>query len=203
MPSTKWRTRCSRPSLNLPIYQRSPRAHSPSTARTRKPGTFAAIACWHDAYRSRCALCQLFHRGWDQHNTLPKQLPGQAAIRIKLPRPNSGFETARPARRYADCLGREFGRTVYCQESLTQTTAATTTRVVLRCGWRAGIKPGMTHGETDDYGYNIAKDPVHVHDLHATISCLGLDHKRLTYKFQGRHFRLTDVHGTVVKPILA
>jgi hypothetical protein len=67
-----------------------------------------------------------------------------------------------------------------------------------------GVKPGMTHGETDDYGYNITRDPVHIHDLHATIMHLfGIDHERLTYKHQGRHYRLTDVHGHVVKPILA
>ena len=67
-----------------------------------------------------------------------------------------------------------------------------------------GIKAGMTLGETDDYGYNIARDPVHVHDLQATIlHCLGMDHTRLTFKYQGRHFRLTDVHGSVVKPLLA
>jgi hypothetical protein len=66
-----------------------------------------------------------------------------------------------------------------------------------------GIRPGLTYGETDDYSYNIAKDPVHVHDLQATIlHCLGIDHKRLTYRFQGRDFRLTDVAGEVVKPIL-
>jgi hypothetical protein len=67
-----------------------------------------------------------------------------------------------------------------------------------------GIKGGMSYGETDDFSYNIVKDPVHVHDLQATIlNRLGLDHERLTYKYQGRHFRLTDVHGTVMKPLLA
>jgi hypothetical protein len=71
--------------------------------------------------------------------------------------------------------------------------------------WAAGggMKPGVSVGETDDYGYNITKDPVHVHDLQATIlRCLGIDHLRLTYKFQGRDFRLTDVGGNVVKAIL-
>ena len=72
--------------------------------------------------------------------------------------------------------------------------------------WLAGggIKRGMTHGETDDFSYNIVEDPVHVHDLHATmLHCLGIDHTRLTYKFQGRHFRLTDVHGRVVKALIS
>jgi hypothetical protein len=71
--------------------------------------------------------------------------------------------------------------------------------------WLAGggIKPGMTYGETDDYCYNIVKEPVHVHDLQATIlHCLGIDHTKLTFKYQGRHFRLTDVSGEVVKQIL-
>jgi hypothetical protein len=67
-----------------------------------------------------------------------------------------------------------------------------------------GIKPGVVYGETDDYGYNIIKNPIHIHDLHATLlHCLGIDHKGLTYRFQGRDFRLTDVHGTVVSSILA
>jgi hypothetical protein len=71
--------------------------------------------------------------------------------------------------------------------------------------WLAGggIRPGLVYGETDDYGYNIVKDPVHIHDLHATLLyCLGIDHERLAYRFQGRDFRLTDVHGTVVRDIL-
>jgi hypothetical protein len=67
-----------------------------------------------------------------------------------------------------------------------------------------GVKPGVVHGETDEFSYNIVRDPVHVHDLHATIlHCLGIDHTKLTFKYQGRHFRLTDVHGNVVKPVLA
>jgi arylsulfatase A-like enzyme len=69
---------------------------------------------------------------------------------------------------------------------------------------RRGVKPGLVHGTTDDYGYNIVENPVHVHDLHATIlHCLGVDHKRLTYRFQGRDFRLTDVSGKAVQALLA
>src|SRR4029453_4441260 len=67
-----------------------------------------------------------------------------------------------------------------------------------------GVKPGVSHGSTDDFGYNVAQDGVHVHDLQATIlHLLGIDHTRLTFKFQGRHYRLTDVHGEVVRPLLA
>jgi hypothetical protein len=67
-----------------------------------------------------------------------------------------------------------------------------------------GIKPGFSYGETDDFAYNVAKDPVHVHDFQATLlHLLGIDHTKLTFKYQGRHFRLTDVHGNIVQPILA
>src|SRR5438445_6361993 len=102
------------------------------------------------------------------------------------------------------CAG-EFGRTVYCQGKLTGTNYGRDHHprcfTVLLSG--GGIKPGVTMGETDDFCYNVVKDPVHVHDLQATIlHCLGVDHTTLTYKFQGRHFRLTDVHGEVVKRIL-
>jgi arylsulfatase A-like enzyme len=102
--------------------------------------------------------------------------------------------------------GGEFGRTVYCQGKLTADDYGRDHHPRCFTIWMAGggVKPGMTYGETDDYCYNIAQDPVHVHDLHATIlQCLGIDHTKLTFKFQGRHFRLTDVHGVVVKKILA
>jgi len=66
-----------------------------------------------------------------------------------------------------------------------------------------GVRAGHTHGETDEFGYNVARDPVHVHDLNATVlHLLGIDHERLTYRHQGRRFRLTDVHGSVIQPLL-
>jgi hypothetical protein len=102
--------------------------------------------------------------------------------------------------------GGEFGRTVYCQGRLTAEEYGRDHHPRCFTIWMAGggIRPGVTYGETDDYGYNIARDPVHVHDLQATLlDCLGIDHTRLTYKYQGRHFRLTDVHGTPVKALLA
>ena len=102
--------------------------------------------------------------------------------------------------------GGEFGRTVYCQGRLTATDYGRDHHGRCFTVWMAGggIKPGMSYGETDDYSYNIARDPVHVHDLQATIlHCLGVDHKRLTYRFQGRDFRLTDVAGEVVRAVLA
>ena len=102
--------------------------------------------------------------------------------------------------------GGEFGRTVYCQGKLTADNYGRDHHPRCFTMWLAGggIKPGVSVGETDDYCYNIVKDPVHVHDLHATIlRTLGIDHTKLTYKFQGRNFRLTDVSGNVVKSILA
>jgi hypothetical protein len=102
--------------------------------------------------------------------------------------------------------GGEFGRTVYSQGGITDKDYGRDHHPRCFSIWLAGggIKGGISHGETDDYCYNIVKDPVHVHDLNATIlHCLGIDHTKLTYKFQGRDFRLTDVHGSVVKAILS
>jgi arylsulfatase A-like enzyme len=101
--------------------------------------------------------------------------------------------------------GGEFGRTVYSQGKLTADDYGRDHHGRAFSMWLAGggIKPGITHGSTDDFSFNIADNPVHVHDLQATIlNCLGIDHERLTYRFQGRQYRLTDVHGQVVKPIL-
>ncbi len=102
--------------------------------------------------------------------------------------------------------GGEFGRTVYCQGRLTATEYGRDHHGRCFTVWMAGggIRPGLTWGATDDYGYNITENPVHVHDLQATVlHTLGIDHARLTWKFQGRDFRLTDVAGNVVKPLLA
>ena len=101
--------------------------------------------------------------------------------------------------------GGEFGRTIYCQGGLTKTNYGRDHHPRCYTKWMAGagIKPGIVYGETDDFSYNITQDPVHVHDLHATIlHLLGIDHERLTYKYQGRSFRLTDVHGELIRPIL-
>ena len=100
----------------------------------------------------------------------------------------------------------EFGRTVYCQGRLTADDYGRDHHPRCFTTWMAGggMKPGVVYGETDDYSYNIVKDPVHVHDLNATLlHCMGIDHTKLTYRYQGRDFRLTDVHGEVVKPLLA
>ena len=102
--------------------------------------------------------------------------------------------------------GGEFGRTVYYQGELTDTNYGRDHHPRCFSMWLAGGggNGGMSHGETDDFSYNVVKDPVSVHDLHATLMhLLGVNHKKLTFKFQGRYYRLTDVHGKVVKPILA
>jgi len=175
---------------------------------SRKPGTFAANCILARRLAERnVRFIQLFHRGWDQHNKLPSQIPGQCK---DIDQPSAALIQDLKQRGLLDdtlvVWGGEFGRTVYCQGVLTETDYGRDHHPRCFTMWMAGggIKGGITYGETDDFSYNIAKDPVHVHDLHATIlNRLGVDHTRLTFKFQGRHFRLTDVHGEVVKPLLA
>jgi hypothetical protein len=174
----------------------------------RRPGTFAANCLLARRLAERgVRFIQLFHRGWDQHGKLPKQIAGQcrdtdqpsAALILDLKQRGLLQDTL-------VIWGGEFGRTVYCQGKLTADDYGRDHHPRCFTVWLAGggIKPGITHGATDDYSYNITADPVHVHDLHATIlHCLGIDHTRLTFKFQGRHFRLTDVHGNLVKQVLA
>ena len=174
----------------------------------RKPGTFAANCLLARRLAERgVRFIQLFHRGWDQHSKLPQQIAGQA---LDTDQPSAALvQDLKERGLLEDTLviwGGEFGRTIYCQGKLTSDDYGRDHHPRCFTIWMAGggIKPGMTYGETDEYSYNIVNDPVHIHDLHATIfHCLGIDHTRLTFKFQGRHFRLTDVHGKIVKPILA
>jgi len=173
----------------------------------RKPGTFAANCLLARRLAERgVRFIQLFHRGWDQHVKLPKQIVGQCR---DTDRASAALVQDLKERGLLDdtlvVWGGEFGRTVYCQGKLTPDDYGRDHHPRCFTVWLAGggVKPGITHGATDDYCYNIASDPVHVHDLHATIlHCLGIDHTKLTFKFQGRHFRLTDVAGNVVKPVL-
>jgi uncharacterized protein DUF1501 len=174
----------------------------------RKPGTFAANCLLARRMAERgVRFIQLFHRGWDQHNELPKQILGQARDTDQASA--ALVQDLKERGLLHDTLvvwGGEFGRTVYCQGKLTADNYGRDHHPRCFTMWLAGggIKPGVSLGETDDYCYNIVKDPVHVHDLHATIlRTLGIDHTKLTYKFQGRNFRLTDVAGNVVKSILA
>ena len=174
----------------------------------RKPGTFA----WNCLLARR--LCergvrfvQLFHRGWDQHLELPKNIALQCRM---TDQPTAALvQDLKQRGLLEDTLvvwGGEFGRTVYCQGKLTADDYGRDHHPRCFTVWLAGagIKPGISIGETDDFSYNIARDPVHVHDLNATIlHLLGIDHTKLTFKFQGRHYRLTDVHGELVSGILA
>ena len=174
----------------------------------RKPGTFAANCLLARRMAERgVRFIQLFHRGWDQHNELPKQIAGQARDTDQASA--ALVQDLKERGLLEDTLvvwGGEFGRTVYCQGKLTADNYGRDHHPRCFTMWLAGggVQPGITFGQTDDFCYNIVKDPVHVHDLHATIlHTLGIDHTRLTYKFQGRAFRLTDVAGNVVKQVLA
>ncbi len=174
----------------------------------RKPGTFAANCLLARRLAERgVRFIQLFHRGWDQHTNLPRQIAGQcrdtdqasAALVKDLKRRGLLDDTL-------VVWGGEFGRTVYCQGTLTADDYGRDHHPRCFTVWLAGggIRGGISYGQTDEFSYNVVKDPVHVHDLHATmLHCLGIDHKRLTYRFQGRDFRLTDVFGDVVKGVLA
>ena len=171
----------------------------------KKPGSHAANCLLARRLAERgVRFIQVFHRGWDHHSNVKRYLPtlaketdqGSAALIKDLKDRGMLDETL-------VIWGGEFGRTVYAQGN----PKAFGRDHHPRCFsiWMAGggIKPGMSYGETDDYCYNVASDPVHVHDFHATIlHCLGIDHERLTYRFQGRDYRLTDVHGTVAEDIL-
>ncbi|HUS07362.1 MAG TPA: DUF1501 domain-containing protein [Bryobacteraceae bacterium] len=173
----------------------------------KKPGTYAANCLLARRLVERgVRFVQLYKRGWDQHNELPRDLTLQCK---SVDQASAGLIQDLKQRGLLDdtlvVWGGEFGRTVYCQGKLTETNYGRDHHprcfTVLLSG--GGIKGGITMGETDDFCYNVVQDPVHVHDLQATIlHCLGVDHTKLTYKFQGRHFRLTDVHGELVKKIL-
>jgi hypothetical protein len=150
---------------------------------------------------------QLYHRDWDHHGKLPQGLPARCK---DTDQPSAGLILDLKRRGMLDdtlvIWGGEFGRTVYCQGRLTKDDYGRDHHPRCFTMWLAGggIKPGVTLGATDDYCYNITENPVHVHDLQATyLHCLGIDHTKLTYKFQGRHFRLTDVEGTVVRGVLS
>ncbi|MBB3204410.1 hypothetical protein FHS27_000174 [Rhodopirellula rubra] len=149
---------------------------------------------------------QLFHMGWDQHFTMPRQLPGQCRDTDQA---STALVNDLKQRGLLDdtlvVWGGEFGRTSYCQGTLNAETYGRDHHPRCFSLWMAGagVKPGMTYGATDEVCYNITENPVHVHDLHATMMHLmGIDHERLTFRYQGRYFRLTDVHGHVVHDIL-
>lgn len=174
----------------------------------KKPGTFAANCLLARRLAERgVRFIQLYHRDWDHHGGLVAGMPKRA---METDQAAAGLLQDLKQRGMLDdtlvVWGGEFGRTVYCQGRLTATEYGRDHHPRCFTVWMAGggVKPGMVYGETDDFSYNIVKDPVHVHDFQATLlHLLGVDHTKLTYKFQGRHFRLTDVHGHVVKELLA
>lgn len=150
---------------------------------------------------------QLYHQGWDHHGGLPSSITHQckttdqatAALITDLKRRGLLEDTL-------VVWGGEFGRTAYSQGKLSATNYGRDHHPRCFTMWMAGagVKAGFSYGETDDFSYNIVKDPVHVHDFQATLlRLMGIDHERLTYKFQGRRFRLTDVEGKIVKDILS
>lgn len=174
---------------------------------SRRPGSFAANCILARRLLERgVRFVQLYHRGWDNHNGLPVNIPRQAR---DVDQPQAALVLDLKRRGMLDdtlvVWAGEFGRTVYAQGAL-QTNYGRDHHGRCFSIWLAGggIKPGIVWGETDDFGYNVSRDPVHIHDLNATIlHCLGIDHERLTFRFQGRDYRLTDVHGSVVNGILA
>ncbi len=150
---------------------------------------------------------QLYHQGWDQHDTLPRNIRRQCEATDQA---SAALVTDLQQRGMLDdtlvVWGGEFGRTSYSQGKLTATDYGRDHHPRCFTVWMAGggVKAGLVHGATDDFSYNITEGGVHVHDFQATLlRLLGVDHERLTYLHQGRRFRLTDVHGEVVKALLA
>jgi hypothetical protein len=174
----------------------------------RQPGSYAANCLLARRLAERgVRFIQLYHRGWDHHGTLPERIE---VLARDVDQASAALVTDLKQRGLLDdtlvIWGGEFGRTVYSQGALTHDNYGRDHHGRAFSLWMAGggIKPGLTYGRTDDFSFNILENPVHVHDLQATILyCLGLDHERLTFRFQGRQYRLTDVHGQVVKGIFA
>jgi hypothetical protein len=174
----------------------------------KKPGTFAANCLLARRLAERgVRFTQVFIRQWDQHGNLPRDIRRQCGI---VDQPCAALINDLKQRGMLDdtlvIWGGEFGRTIYCQGGLTKKNYGRDHHPRCYTKWMAGggAKPGIVYGETDDFSYNVTENPVHIHDLNATVlHCLGINHEHLTFRHQGRDFRLTDVHGKVVKDILA
>ena len=177
-------------------------------AESRQPGTFAANCLLARRMAERgVRFIQLYHKGWDQHYNLPSDLRLQCR---DVDQPAAALIGDLKQRGLLDdtlvIWGGEFGRTTYSQGKLEPTNYGRDHHGRCFTVWMAGggVKAGIVHGETDDFCFNVVRDPVHIHDLNATmLHLLGVDHTRLTFRFQGRHYRLTDVHGKVVNDILS
>lgn len=173
----------------------------------RKPGTFAANCLLARRLAEKgVQFIQLYHQGWDQHGGLPGGIKRQCK---ETDQASAALITDLKQRGMLDdtlvIWGGEFGRTNYCQGKFNPKNFGRDHHPRCFSIWMAGggVRGGYTHGKTDVYGYNVVDGGVHIHDFHATLlHLLGIDHERLTYQYQGRHFRLTDVHGHVVKDIL-
>ncbi len=176
--------------------------------KVNTPGSFAYNCLLARRLSERgVRFVQLFHMGWDHHDGLPRAIRGQCE---DTDQPSAALIKDLKQRGLLDetlvVWGGEFGRTVYSQGELSATSYGRDHHPRCFTIWMAGagVKKGMAYGKTDDYSYNIVENPVSVHDLHATIlQILGIDHKRLTFRYQGRDFRLTDVFGDPVKAVLA
>ncbi len=174
----------------------------------RDPGTFAANCLLARRLAERgVKFIQLYHQDWDHHGGLPGAIRGECQ---QTDRGAAALVTDLKQRGLLDdtlvVWGGEFGRTNYCQGHYSAHHFGRDHHPRCFSIWLAGggIKSGFSFGQTCEFGYNIAENPVHIHDLHATIlHLLGIDHERLTYKFQGRRYRLTDVHGKIITPIIA
>jgi hypothetical protein len=174
----------------------------------RKPGTFAANCLLARRLAERgVKFIQLYHQGWDHHGGLPRGIVTQCR---ETDQPSAALVADLKARGLLDdtlvIWGGEFGRTSYSQGKLTATDYGRDHHPRCFTAWLAGggVKAGTVHGETCDFGYNVVSGGVHVHDFHATLlHLLGIDHERLTYRYQGRRFRLTDVHGELVRELVA
>ncbi|MCY3999335.1 MAG: DUF1501 domain-containing protein [Bacteroidetes bacterium] len=174
----------------------------------RTPGTYAANCLLARRLAERdVRFIQLYHMGWDQHGNLPHDI----ALQCKdTDQASAALVTDLKQRGLLDdtlvIWGGEFGRTNYSQGELTEINYGRDHHPRCFTLWMAGggVKSGLTYGATDEFGYNITENPVHVHDFQATVlHLLGIEHERLTYRHQGRRFRLTDVHGHVVQDLLA
>lgn len=175
---------------------------------SRIPGTFAANCLLARRLAERnVKFIQLYHQGWDQHNDLPDHLTKQCR---DIDQPAAALVTDLKQRGLLEdtlvIWGGEFGRTNYCQGKLTNDNYGRDHHPYCFTMWMAGggVKRGLNYGKTDELGYNIAENPVHVHDFQATLlHLLGMDHERLIFKHQGRRYRLTDVHGKVINDLIA
>jgi arylsulfatase A-like enzyme len=174
----------------------------------RTPGTFARNCLIARRLAERGVKYQvLFGMGWDHHLAIKQSLPVRCH---EIDQPAAALVMDLKQRGLLDdtlvMFGSEFGRTPFAQGQIDNPLVGRDHHGGCFTWWLAGagVKAGLTHGETDDFSYNIVKDPVHIHDLNATLlHILGIDHERLTFRFQGRDYRLTDVHGKVVREVLA